>query len=391
MLRSLRLLRTEAIITMMIIEAPVMNPFLQSIGLSQGQIGLSQALYAAVVLCCNIPAGWLADSYSPKMCSIVGDFTVAIGFLLYAFADTFIQVLSIEMIIGLGMAFTTGADTALIRQYCRSLNRSYGLEMSLIATWRPVARIAGVALGGAVGATDLRLAVVLTAVPFAIGGLLSLCIEEASGRRSAGKQKVSLTKATRAAFVDMLRIIVYALHHNKRLAWAIIAGATGSELSHALMLLLTPLLLKAGVPMPVIGVAWALYLIAVSVGAWCSRYVMAHWSARKLFLVPAFISLGVMVVLSLHLSIWTVWTFGILGFVAGWYSTVMPPIVQGYTPEDMQVMVMSLSDCLVRIMYMLTVVVVGAIASNSQQWAVAANALLFAPLVLLVGMKLRRS
>lgn len=131
-LLSLRLLRTEAIVTTVIFSMPVMNPFFESIGMDQGEIGLSQAVFTVAVLMLNIPTGWLADRFSRKLCNAFGDFLAALGFTGYAFAQNLGQVILFEVIIGIGLAFTQGADIALFRGYCQELKRSLTSEMGFI-------------------------------------------------------------------------------------------------------------------------------------------------------------------------------------------------------------------------------------------------------------------
>ena len=115
---SLRLLRTEAIITAAVIAMPIMNPFFMSIGMDQGQIGLSQALFTVALLLCNVPTGWLADRFSRKLSNAFGDIVAALGFLLYALAQNFAHVVGAEILIGIGLAFSNGADVGLLRACC---------------------------------------------------------------------------------------------------------------------------------------------------------------------------------------------------------------------------------------------------------------------------------
>lgn len=391
--QSLRLLRLEAVITSALIAMPIMNPFFESIGLDQGQIGLSQALFTVALLMFNIPTGWLADRFSRKLSNGLGDLIAGFGFLGYALAENFAHVVMAEVAIGVGLAFTQGADVGLLRAYCQRLGRAYEDEATLIATFRPLVQMLAVILGGIIGAHDPRLAIALSATPYFVGALLIFFIKEVGIHRAETApqtaEKRSLARKLRHAFSDIRNITVYALHGHKDLAWAIIAAATAKEMTHAIIWVLTPLLLLAGVPVFVVGIGWALVLAATSAGAWLSKHFSKNWSEFALFAVPAFVSLGAMAVLSFSVTLWTVGLYGIFGLVRGWYSAVMSPVVQRHTPEDMQSTVFSISGSLSQLLYVGAVVVVNLAGNAGVQWAMVANALLFAPLVLLVAFKLR--
>ncbi|HYG83344.1 MAG TPA: MFS transporter [Verrucomicrobiae bacterium] len=390
--QSLKLLRAEAIITTAIISMPVMNSFFASIGLDQGQIGVSQAIFTLVLLLFNIPTGWLADRFSRKIANAFGDVTVASGFIFYALAGNFTEIIIAEVIIGIGIAFSHGADVGLLKAYCDHLQRSYRQESAWIAARRPIVEGAAAIAGGFIGAQNPRLALLLTAVPFLAGAVLSLGVKEVGVRRQrqTGTPVKGLKRQLRAAFSDMARITKYALHGHKDLAWSIVAAATAREITHAIIWVLTPLLLLAGVPAEVIGVAWAVNLAMVSIGAWLGGKVAERWSDARLFAVPAVASLLAMLTLAWQTNLWTIGLYAVFGLARGWYAAVMAPIVQRHTPDDMQSTVFSVSGSLGQLLYIVVVIAVNGAGNWGVQWAMLANALLFLPLVLLVVARLKR-
>ena len=86
---NLRFLQIEMIITGTLMAMPIMVPFYHSIGMDQGQIGLSQSIFTAVVLVINIPTGWLADCFSRKWSNAIGDLGCAVAILIYSQATSF--------------------------------------------------------------------------------------------------------------------------------------------------------------------------------------------------------------------------------------------------------------------------------------------------------------
>ena len=124
--RNVRLLQLEMVITAMIFAMPILNVFYKDeIGMSLAQVGASQAVFTIAVLLLNIPTGWLADRFSRRWCNVFGDLTASAGFFYYAFAESFSDVVIAEIAIGIGIAFSSGADIGLLRAYAQSLKISY--------------------------------------------------------------------------------------------------------------------------------------------------------------------------------------------------------------------------------------------------------------------------
>lgn len=55
--RNLRLVMLESAITAGLLAMPIMTPFFKSIGMTQADVSLSQAIYTLVVSLINFPAG----------------------------------------------------------------------------------------------------------------------------------------------------------------------------------------------------------------------------------------------------------------------------------------------------------------------------------------------
>jgi hypothetical protein len=237
--RSLQILSIESVITTGVFAMPILTSFFQyNIGMSLGQIALSQSAFTAALMILNVPTGWIADRFSRKACNIAGDLICAIGFLGYSQATTFSEVVLYEIVLGVGLAFSGGADNALFKAYAHILKISFEKHIARITSWRFVMEILAVLVGGYIGASQPRTAIALSAVQFFVGAILSLFIREAGERRITEVHPVR----------DMVNIGTYALHGNKQLATRISALVIGRESTHHLVWLLTPLLLFAGVP-----------------------------------------------------------------------------------------------------------------------------------------------
>ena len=353
---------------------PIMNSFFASIGLNQTQIGISQAVFTIAVLALNIPTGWLADKISRRMSNAIGDTIVALGFLGYAFAQTFTHVIVAEITIGVGLALTSGVDIALLSAYCEKLGRPFREDQAWISRWRPCVEMAAMIIGGIIGAHHPRWAIALTAVPFAIGVVLSCFMKEEGGRMES--------------HITLKEVIRESLHTGSELRWHIFAYAVAREITHPLIWVLTPLLLLAGVPAYLVGCGWAVNLLLASIGSSIAGRVshLLCWWQR--FVIGAGVALVATVALAAHVSLWTIWLYGLLGLVRGWVAVTGPDAIVLHSDSNRRATVMSIAASVSQLLYIPTVIVINVAGSVDIRWALLTSAVCFLPLVILCGWKL---
>src|SRR4051794_4130721 len=118
------------------------------------------------VALCEIPTGVVADTISRKLSIIIGVVLLGIGFLIYAVPIYWVVLLA-QVVWAIGYTFTSGADVAWITDEVGE-ERARPLYLRG-AQARQAAVFAGIVCGGAIGAYNLQLAIV-------VGGLLQLCV-----------------------------------------------------------------------------------------------------------------------------------------------------------------------------------------------------------------------
>jgi MFS family permease len=356
---------------------PAMYLFLNEIGLSQGEIGTSQALFTLGLCVLNIPTGWLADRFSRRLCNAVGDVVVAVSFFCYPLATSFLEVVAFEILMGIGFAFSNGADYGLLRAYCQLLKRDYHKETSFLTMLKPIVGTLSYIVAGLIAAKSPGAAIIVAGIPFIVGAVISLFIKEVGEHR---EKSGSIGRA----IADMYRMVKYALHDRKDLARIIVIAALGQSLLRpSSILVFTPALLIVGIPVSLHGIGWALLALPTSIGAWMSRRA-SHWSETKQFVAPTIIAVGALTVLLTGVSAWTIGSFALIGVASGWIYAVTPTLVQKHAPDDMQSTVMSVAVTLSQLAYVIAVASVGFIANFGIQWALLANVVLYIPLLLIL-------
>lgn len=93
---------------------PVFVPLLQGYGLSMSQVLQTQALFALTIAFCEVPSGYIADIWGRRNAVLLGSILNAFGFFSLLWADTFVDFLIYEFILGVGFSLISGADLALL-------------------------------------------------------------------------------------------------------------------------------------------------------------------------------------------------------------------------------------------------------------------------------------
>ncbi len=387
--RSFTLLQVEMVLTKTLLAMAIMTPFFYSIGMNQAQIGLSQAFFTVALLLLNIPTGWLADRFSRKWCNIGGDALIIGALAFYSTANSFGDVVIAEIIFGVGAAFSQGADAGLQKAFCKlfafgdskredELIRSSnsivgGLQFCLQALF--------VIAGGVIGAADMRLAILLSAVPYVVGLVCILCMKEV-GEKAPSHH--------RNPFKDMA-LALHLAHRDKKLRSTITAYAVGREVTHVMVWGATPIALLAGIPAVLIGLAWALNSLAGLGGTLLARRYgrqLAPWLQFASFSVVALLA---MCILSIHLSLATIWLYAAMGFGQGWSGVVLGSLVGQYTPAHRMSIVSSAAATLAQLLYVPLVIVIGWVGSFDIRFTMMAIVVIFCPIVALTAQNLRRN
>ncbi len=109
--------------TNMLIIGPILVPFMLFKGLSYSQIMLLQSISAISVFLFEVPTGAVADKFSRKVSLAISGILCGIGLLIYILFKSFLLFAVAEIIFGLGITFSSGADAAILYESLVKLDR----------------------------------------------------------------------------------------------------------------------------------------------------------------------------------------------------------------------------------------------------------------------------
>lgn len=366
----------------MMFHIAVMNVFWRDYaGMSQVEVSISQAAFTVIMILLDVPMGWLADAFSRKWANVFGDLVVAFGFFVYIFADTLWWVIGAEVVLAIGLSASSGADGPLMEEYCIKLGKNYAQEQARLQQWTPLVMAGAMAIGGAVGSANPRLAMLLGALPPLIGGIL-VCF--------ATEDRRIRTHTAKHPLRDIRAVLHYSFRGHKELSATIWARTVLNTSTHTIVWVTTPVLIFSGVPVWLVGLGWAATNVGAAVGGWLASKWGTGLDTVRAFTYPLGALVASCLMLGLAPSVATASMVVVFGAIRGWQIAIMPVRVQQLAPDAIKTSVNSVSSTLSRMMYIPLVMLIGWAGESTPTHAFILNAGIFAGLGVLVLPMLRR-
>lgn len=387
--RNLRLTMAESAVTAGLLAMSVFTPFFNSIGLNNQQISEVQIYFTIVVVLLNIPMGYIADRVSRKWANIIGDFGHAITLIIYSQVAGFAGAVICECMCGIFSALSDGVDQSLIKHFVDKISQETGesktkllkSKTAKLEVYRQSCNLILLALGGPIGAISLRLAIGLSAANHIVGGIVSIFIEDDS-EKFLPKHKNPLR--------DIFYIAKGAMK-DRPLRTRIFAYAVGREITHGIIWIVTPLFLKAGIPIEIVSFAWAFNAFMCILGARLAVRFSKNLSDVQVMVVPILLMSISMLTMGLHLNIFTVWLYSAMGITQGWTAATLTPMVQRYAKPSEQTSVLSITKTLSQLLYIPVVWIIGFVSDIKLEYGLFATFIIFLPLGLIIIKKLKQN
>ena len=318
---------------------PVITVFFNSIGMNQMAIGFSQMMFTVVMVCLDIPMGYLADRFNRKVLNVIGDIGVALVFLFYACAKNLYMVVLAESLLGIFTAMTNGVDQSFIKYNANKIDESGKLFKKITA----------------------RLYIyryIMIIVVMLIGSIYAFKIED-----YAEKIEVKHSNHLKDMTYNMKKIL-----KTPKVKTYIASYILGKEVTHAQIWVFTPLMLMVGVPIEIVSFGWILSYIMQIIGAKIAEKMIDVRISTK-FVIPMILSLSWMMIIIIKTNIFTIWLIGINGLVQGLTSGSLITPMQEVTKDEVQTTVLSIASTGARLLYIPLVYIINYLGNIHLQYA----------------------
>jgi MFS family permease len=345
---------------------PVITIFWQEeIGMSLTDIMMLQSVFAATIVALEFPSGYVADRLGYRLSLCLGAAFLVVGWLLYAVGVSFAAMVLAEVSLGVGFAFTSGADSALLYVSLKAVDRvtHYVRWEGRVRAAAQLSEAVSSVLGGWFYSLSPRLPFWLQ-VPLALAGYGAVtATREIESERSQERIK-HLARAW--------DIVCHSLVRQPGLRSAIMLSVALSLSTYIPVWLIQPWMRQRGIPIAWFGPLWALAHLWLAAVSLVSARVGENLGIPRSLLVCCVLVVVGYCELALSASAFGV--IGYLGFmtVRGLQGPLLTNVVQKDAPPEDRASVLSLNVLLFRLLAAVALPPVGILADYlSIEWAMA--------------------
>jgi len=248
--RNIMLLRWIKGLDMALMTIPIIVIYFQQHGLTMQEVMWLQAIFGVTMIIVEIPSGYFSDVLGRKRTLLIGTIMHTLGWTFYAFAGDFTTFLIAELTLGIGAAFISGTDSAMLYDSLIDLGRSSeGVyqEGRLMATANFSEAGASV-IGGLLALISMhtpfivQIAVVLPTIP------LALMLSEPAAHRRAGREP---------SFREIVDVVGHVVLRDVRLKWLLATAWVLGASTLTILWMYQPYWELVGVPVALFGLIWA--------------------------------------------------------------------------------------------------------------------------------------
>ncbi len=325
---------------------PIIVLFFQANGLTVGQIFLLQSLFSFSVIVLEVPTGYFSDKFGRKKSIIIGGIFYPIGFLIYALSSGFWGFMIAEIILGVGMSFISGSDTALMYETL--------LEMDKVGEYKKHEGrgfSAGLFSEGIASVIGGFLAVMSLRLPLYCDAIVSLLLIPVAITLVETKKHVE--KSNESSLRKMIKLMKYSLHDHVEMKWLIVYSAFVGASTLTMVWFIQLYLVATKVPLGLFGVLWAGLLFVAAYFSWHAHSIEKFLGKKVSLIILILLPVAGYALLS---SFWFIWSgvFIALFYAArGIHGPIVSDYINGLVSSDVRATILSVKNLVARLIFSL--------------------------------------
>jgi MFS family permease len=329
----------------------------EQIGMSFTDIMLLQSIFGAAVVLLEFPSGYVADRLGYRLSLLVGVSFWTAGWTAYALGTSFAAMVFAEILLGIGFAFTSGADSALLYASLKDDNyiSQYTFWEGRVRAAAQISEAASSGIGGWLYSISPRLPFWLQ-LPVALSGLgLVTATREVHPERTEERIK---------HLARSWHIVRHALGLQARLRSAMILSVALGISTYVPVWLIQPWMQRRAIPLAWFGPLWAIANVWLAAASLLSGKIAELWGIRVALFICCLLA-GISY-LGLGLTAAAAGVIFYLGFmtVRGLQGPLLTTVLQADAPAEDRASVLSLNALLFRLAAVVVLPPVGALVDR---------------------------
>jgi MFS family permease len=307
------------------------------------QIFTLKAIYSIAIVTMEVPSGWMADVWGRKKTLFIGSVLGAAGFFIYSFSFGFLAFAMAEIVLGVGHAFVSGADSAMLYDGLKAEDNTdqYIKHEGRITSAGNFAEAFAGVIGGLLAAISLR-------TPFYFQfAVAAIAIPAAFTLKEPRVHSTEHIHSVRKLVINIKTTL--ANNHNLRISILLSALTGAATLTFAW--LVQPYFIAIGLPVEMYGIFWTALNLTVGISS-----VFAHnvelflGKKRALVMIILLVTFGYLLTGTV-ISIWGIGFLFLFYLVRGIATPLLKNYINQYTQSEIRATIFSVRDFLIRIIF----------------------------------------
>lgn len=322
---------------------PIVVLFYEENGLTLHEVFIVQAFYSVSVVLLEIPTGYFADVWGRRNTMIIGNIFIFLGYIVMSFSYDFWGFIAAGLLLGLGLSFVSGSDSALLYDTLFSVKRSnlYLKYEGQITSAGNFAEAFAAILGGFLATYSLRYPYYgQTILAFIAIPASFVCTEP-----PVHKEK------RRASFADIFNILRYSLIENKQLRMFLLFSSVTGTATLSMAWMVQPYFKEVNVPLYYYGILWTILNLLVGLIAMWAHKIDAFFQEKKtLWIILIGLSIG-FIFTGLFVSVYSIALIALFYMVRGIATPILKDRINKIIASDIRATVLSVRSFIIRILF----------------------------------------
>jgi len=332
------------ILTGVVFYGAVMMTFQELQGLSLSEVFYSKIGFVMSMALLEAPTGYFADVYGRKLSLIVGSVVELIALILFAFSDSFLLFLSVDILMGLALALFSGATSALVYETLDEENRAteYQKIWGDMQFYQMVSMGVSAVIGGWVAHRYGLVYAIYINIPFVLLVLLVTMLLDEPARK-----KMLVKKGYSRAFVVNIGKVFKS---SKGLQLIVVYSALIYIFNQSIFPAYQHYYTVSGVDLLYFGVIHALLQM---VAAFSSKYayrVEHHFGRRNTLLIIPFMVAISYLLMGTFIGFWSFLFIFLQQFVRGFRAVVVSDYINQLVGSDQRATILSMESLFSKIL-----------------------------------------
>lgn len=344
MQRNIVVLRIIRAIQFFMLMIPILVVYFKANGLTMQEVMLLQAIFSVTMVVIEIPSGYFSDVLGRRRTMIIGCSLSALGFAIYPFVFDFTGFLVVELILGMGMAFISGTDSAMLYDTMLELGhaergiREEGRQLSFGHFSEAVSGV----LGGFLAAISLRTPLLAQGVVMLALIPLAFALTEPQEHRRDGRC---------GSMREIIDIVAGVIVHNRGLRWMLLTSSVLGASTLTFVWLLQPFLLETGVPVWLFGAIWSGLMLVVGASAMYAHRVHARFGTVNTVTALGILVVSVYVLAGSAMAMWVIPFLVVFNIARGISNPVISTAINQRVQSHQRATVLSVRALGVRMIF----------------------------------------